>query len=67
MNTIDITKLSVTELKALAYDVLSEIEKQQNNLRAVNNELAKRHEKPSERKLQNVGSTEELKEEKKEK
>lgn len=42
MNQIDITKLTVTELKALAYDALSTIEMQQRNLQAINQEIAKK-------------------------
>jgi len=38
----DITKATVEELKAMAYDTLGEIERQQNNLRVLNNEIAKR-------------------------
>lgn len=42
MNTIDITKLSDTEIKALAYEQISAIEQAQNNLRVCNEELNKR-------------------------
>lgn len=39
---VDITQLPVTELKALAYDVLGQIELYQRNLQVVNGEIAKR-------------------------
>jgi hypothetical protein len=37
-----ITDLTVTELKAVAYDQMAQIELAQNNLRAINEELRKR-------------------------
>jgi hypothetical protein len=39
---MDITKLSVVELKALAFDLLVQLENVQNNLKVVNAEIAKR-------------------------
>lgn len=39
---MDITKLSITELKALAFDIIAQIELSQNNLRAVQQEIAKK-------------------------
>ena len=45
---MDITTKSVTELKALAFDTLVSIEQQQNNLRAINAEIAKRNQKADE-------------------
>lgn len=41
---VDITKLSVTELKAYAYDEVAKVEVAQNNLRVLNAEIAKRTE-----------------------
>lgn len=41
---MDITKLSITELKALGFDMVAELERTQQNLRTVNAELAKRQE-----------------------
>lgn len=38
---MDITKLSQTELKALAYDLISQLEQTQRNLKAVNDEIQK--------------------------
>lgn len=43
MNNTDISKLSVTELKALAYDVLVVMEQNQNNLKIINAEIQKRN------------------------
>ena len=40
---MDITQKTVTELKALAFDFLVQIEQGQNNLRAINAEIAKRN------------------------
>ena len=37
-----VEELSVVELKSVAYDQLAQIELAQNNLRAINQELAKR-------------------------
>jgi hypothetical protein len=42
MNTLDITKLTDTEVKALAYEQIAAIEQAQNNLRVCNDELNKR-------------------------
>ena len=39
---MDITKLSVVELKAIAFDLLVQLENVQNNLKVVNAEIAKR-------------------------
>lgn len=39
---MDLTIMSITELKAVAYDVLVQIEQQQNNLRLINQEIAKK-------------------------
>jgi hypothetical protein len=39
---MDISKLSLTELKALAYDMLSTIDQAQRNLTSINQEIAKR-------------------------
>jgi len=39
---MDITKLNVTELKALAYDQLVQIENAQNNLKILNAEIVTR-------------------------
>lgn len=38
----DISKMNETELKALAYDLLSQIESTQANLRLVNSEISKK-------------------------
>jgi len=56
---MDITKLTVVELKALAYDELAKMEVAQNNLKTINQELAKRsqpavEEKPVEEKVEEV-------------
>ena len=37
---VDITSVSLTALKALAYDLLAEIEQRQNTLRVVNERIA---------------------------
>lgn len=42
MNTLDITVLSDTEVKALAYEQIANIEQAQNNLKVCNDELQKR-------------------------
>ncbi len=39
---MDITKLTITELKVLAYDILIQIENAQRNLQLVNAELKKK-------------------------
>lgn len=41
-NTIDITKLSITEIKAMAFDIINQINFFQNNLKVINEEIAKR-------------------------
>jgi hypothetical protein len=41
-NQVDITKMSVIELKALVFDLLVKLENVQNNLNVVNAEIAKR-------------------------
>jgi hypothetical protein len=43
---IDITKLSVTELKALAYELVVQVETARQNLSVVQQELAKRAQAP---------------------
>jgi len=43
---MDITKISVAELKALAYDSLVQLDAIQKNLQIINAELAKRNESP---------------------
>lgn len=40
---MDITKLTTTELKAAGYDNLAQIEKCQNDIRLINQELLKRY------------------------
>jgi hypothetical protein len=42
-NQIDITKLSITELKALAFDLLIIVQNTQNNLNLINQEIEKRN------------------------
>lgn len=37
---MDITKLSITELKALAYDQLAELERVQANINALNTQIS---------------------------
>lgn len=39
---MDITQMSITELKALAYDTISQLEQAQSNLQAINREIAAR-------------------------
>lgn len=39
---MEITKMTVTDLKALAYDELIKIETAQNNLRLINEQIAKK-------------------------
>jgi uncharacterized membrane protein YccC len=41
-----LSEINLVELKALAYDHLSQIEFLQNNLRAINQELARRAQQP---------------------
>lgn len=41
---MNLTTMSVVELKALAYDVVAGIEQGQNNLRLINQEIAKKSE-----------------------
>ena len=41
-NQIDITKLPMAELKAMAYDILAAREQADRNLQVVNQEIAKR-------------------------
>jgi hypothetical protein len=43
---MDITKLSLTELKALAYDLLVKAQTAQGDLNLVNQEIAKKKEEP---------------------
>ena len=42
MEKVDISKLSVTELKALAYDQLGELQQIQRSLQVIDNEIVKR-------------------------
>lgn len=42
MKTIDPKTMTVEELKAMAYDVLTTIQQQQNNLNALNAEIEKK-------------------------
>lgn len=42
MQPIELTKLSLTELKALAYDVAAQIESLQRNMQVINQEISKR-------------------------
>jgi hypothetical protein len=44
---LNITTFTSEQLKALAYDVIVEMERVQNNLRLINQELAKRQEAQS--------------------
>lgn len=46
MENIDLTKLDIKELKALAYDHLAQLEAINLNLKNINNEIAKRYTKP---------------------
>ena len=41
---MDISNLTIEQLKALAYDVISEAEKTQKNLQVINGEIAKKTE-----------------------
>lgn len=43
---MDITKMTIEELKCLAYDLIAQSEQTQNNLRAVNQEIANRQAAP---------------------
>lgn len=45
---MDITKLSLNDLKALAFDEITRLQMAQNNLQVINKEIAERssHEKP---------------------
>jgi hypothetical protein len=43
-NQIDISKLSITELKALAYDLTLELARVQTNLQILNQEIEKKKE-----------------------
>ena len=47
---MDITKKSVDELKSLAYDQMVELQRIQQNLQLINNEIAKRAEVKEEKK-----------------
>ena len=42
MNTLDITSMTDTEVKALAYEQIAAYEQAQNNLKVCNDELARR-------------------------
>lgn len=42
MTPIDIKTLDVNSLKALAYDIIVELERQQSNLRSINQEIINR-------------------------
>lgn len=42
MNNMNIDTMTITELKALAYDLLASIEASQRNLQVVNQEIAKK-------------------------
>ena len=46
---MDITKMTITELKALAYDQLVELERVQTNIKAINEQIRKR---PEEKKVE---------------
>lgn len=46
---MDITKLNIVELKALAYDTLATIEQTQNNLKLINQEIQLRLNTPVEK------------------
>lgn len=41
-NTIDITKFTLEQLKAMAYDLIGQLENIQKNLQVLNNEIAKK-------------------------
>ena len=43
---MDLTKLTIEQLKALAYDNIVEFEMRQNNLKVINEELARRRTEP---------------------
>jgi hypothetical protein len=43
---MNLKELSILELKALAYDVLSQLEANQNNLRLLNQEISSRNTAP---------------------
>lgn len=47
-NQVDITKLTVVEIKALAFDELVKMEIAQKNLQMLNNELIKKNQPPLE-------------------
>lgn len=49
---MDITKLNIVELKALAYDTLATIEQTQNNLKLINQEIQLRLNTPVEQVLE---------------
>lgn len=44
---MDITKLSITELKSLAYDEMAKIQQAQNNLNIINAEISKKMVEPA--------------------
>lgn len=54
MEQLDITKLSVTELKSLAYDEMARLEICQTNLRAINQEIAKRNQQSQQQNQSNL-------------
>ncbi len=51
---LDITQMTVEQLKALAYDQLATIENAQNNLKVVNEEIVKKQSQPQEVKTAEV-------------
>jgi len=48
---MDLTTLSLIELKALGYDTISQLEQLTNNLRVINTELSKRLNNESSKRL----------------
>jgi len=54
MEQLDIRKLNVTELKSLAYDEMARLEICQANLRALNQEIAKRAQQGQQTPQENV-------------
>jgi hypothetical protein len=42
MEPVDVTKMTVEQLKALAYDTVLDIQRGQNNLQIINGEIEKR-------------------------
>lgn len=57
MQTVDLTTMSLVELKALAYDTIAEKERLQNQLATINQAIAEKYQQEQKSKEEPEGST----------